>query len=358
MKRREFLGLVAAMLTAPYLAWADRQLDILILGGTGFIGPHDVESALGRGHRVSLFNRGKTNPYLFPQLEKLVGDRAGDLSALEGRSWDVVLDISGFQPAWVQRSTQLLKGSVGHYVFLSDVSVYRDQSVVGQTEDGELQVEVIGDHENPSAADYGAMKGQSEQFVRQHFPVSHTILRLGVTIGPGDPTDRFTYWPARVFRGGEVLAPGSPSDPVQFIDVRDLATWTMHLVENKIIGTFNVSGPDRPLTMGGFLDAVRRTTNSDAQFTWVSPDFLASVGVSALVDLPLWVPPDSPIGGFTQIDISRALEAGLTFRPIEASIADSLAWYRTLPEPESLKAGLSPERERLLLAEWKARREG
>ncbi len=353
LNRRQFLALTAAFLAAPHLAWAERQLDILVLGGTGFIGPHEVESALGRGHRVTLFNRGRSNPYLFPQLEKLTGDRAGDLESLKGRKWDVVLDLSGFRAEWVDLTTELLQGNVDSYVFFSDISVYADQSRPGQTEEGALVDSIEVAQQNPNQ-EYGAIKAASEAIVRERFPDTHTILRLGIAVGPGDPTDRFTYWPVRVYRGGTVLAPGQPTDPVQFIDVRDLADWTTKLVERRQFGTFNVSGPSTDLTLGGFLDIARSATNSTAEFVWVSPEFLERMKVGPLIDLPLWVPPESSIGGFTQVDISKALAAGLTFRSLETTISDALAWYRTLPEPESLKAGLTPERERLLLSEWEA----
>lgn len=356
MKRREFLALTAAALTAPLWAGPKKPLDILILGGTGFIGPHQVETALGRGHNVTIFNRGRTSPGMFPQLEKLLGDRDDDLSALKGRQWDAVIDNSGFVPRWVRQSTELLKGNVGHYLYLSSLSIYADNTIIGQDESGEVQrLEDLND-ENTSYANYGGMKAASEDYVRAAFPKASTLVRSGLVVGPGDPTDRFTYWPVRVHKGGEVLAPGTPKDPIQCIDVRDLALWAIKALEEHCSGTYNVTGPYHQLTMGEFLETVKNTTNAEAQFTWVPADFLREAKVSPWTDLPLWVPPDSGFRGFVQVDVSKAVEAGLTFRPMSVTVQDSLAWHRTMNSRNALKAGLSAERESELLRRWKVQR--
>lgn len=353
MRRREFLKLTAAAaLTAPLWAAPRGPLKILILGGTGFIGPHQVEAALGRGHQVSIFNRGKSGPDMFPQVENLLGDRDNDLSSLKGKKWDAVIDNSGFVPRWVKQSAELLKPNVGHYLYMSSISIYADTSVVGQTEDGKLQQLADPTTEDRSNGNYGGMKALSEQYVKAGFPKANTLLRPGLVVGPGDPTDRFTYWPVRVFQGGEVLTPGTPKDPIQCIDVRDLARWTIEAIENQHYGAYNLTGPYHQMTMGEFLDIVKSTTNSQADFTWVSADFLEQNKVVPWKDMPMWVPPDSDFKGFVQMDVSRAVNAGLTFRPMSDTVQDSLAWYRTVNPDEKLKAGLTKARETELLDMW------
>lgn len=358
MKRRDFLkltataALVAPALTAPLWAAPKGPMRILILGGTGFIGPHQVEAALGRGHQVTIFNRGKSGPDMFPQVENLVGDRDNDLSALKGKKWDAVIDNSGFVPRWVKQSAELLKPTVGQYLYMSSISIYADTSVIGLAENGKLHKLEDPNAEDPSNGNYGGMKALSEQYLSTSFPNTATLMRSGLVVGPGDPTDRFTYWPVRVFEGGEVLAPGTPKDPIQCIDVRDLARWTIEAVENRYYGAYNLTGPYHQMTMGEFLDTVKSTTNSQADLTWVTADFLAQEKVTPWKDMPLWVPPDSNSAGFVRIDVSKAVNAGLTFRPIADTVQDSLAWYRTVNPNEQLKAGLSKTREAELLKKW------
>lgn len=352
MKRREFLILTAAALTAPLLAAPRGPLKILILGGTGFIGPHQVEAALGRGHQVSIFNRGKSGPQMFPQVENLVGDRDNDLSSLKGRKWDAVIDNSGFVPRWVKQSAELLKENVGHYLYMSSISVYADTSVVNQGEDGKLQKLADPGVEEQNSQNFGEMKALAESYVTDTFGASSTLLRPGLVVGPGDPSDRFTYWPVRVFQGGEMLAPGAPEDPIQCIDVRDLARWTIRAIEEKHFGAYNLTGPYHQMSMGEFLAIVKSTTNSQAEFTWVSADFLNREKVVPLSELPLWVPPGSDFGGFVRMDVNKAVNAGLTFRPMTETVQDSLAWHRTIDADEVLKAGLSKAREAELLKKW------
>jgi nucleoside-diphosphate-sugar epimerase len=352
MNRREFLIFSAAALAIPALAAGRKPLKILILGGTGFIGPHQVETALGRGHQVSIFNRGKTAPDMFPQIENLIGDRDDDLTALKGRKWDAVIDNSGHIPRWVKQSAELLKPNVGQYLFMSSLSVYADNSVIGLAEDGKRMELEDPTTEERGTQTYGGMKALSEDYVVATFPENNTIVRAGLVVGPGDPTDRFTYWPVRLHRGGETLAPGTPQDPVQCIDVRDLARWTIQAIEDRHYGPYNVTGPYHQMTMGQFLDITADTTNSTSTLTWVPWDFLRANKVSPWTDLPMWVPPGSGMDGFVQVDISRAVNADLTFRPMAQTVQDSLAWYRTINDGP-LKAGLSAEREAELLKKWK-----
>ena len=260
LSRRRFLGLAAAttatLMAGPRLALAKQPLKILILGGTGFTGPHQVETALGRGHQVTLFNRGKTQPGLFPQVENLMGDREGDLSALKGRQWDAVIDNSGNVPRWVASAAALLKGNVGHYMYVSSISAYADPSVVGLKETAPLQQIDEAQAQELTSTNYGGVKALCEAKTREAFPQTNTIVRTGLVVGPGDPTDRFTYWPVRIHDGGTVLAPGKPTDPIQCIDARDLAHWMITALEDKHYGVYNVTGPRQPLTIGYFLVVV------------------------------------------------------------------------------------------------------
>jgi len=342
----------------PVWAATLRPLKILILGGTGFIGPHQVETALGRGHQVTIFNRGKSGPEMFPQVEQLLGDRDNDLKALEGRTWDAVIDNSGYIPRWVKQSAELLKGHVGQYLYMSSISIYADNSIVGQSETGRVQKLKDPTSEDTSASNYGGMKALSEDYVRASFPKTSTLIRPGLVVGAGDPTDRFTYWPVRMFEGGEVLAPGSPNDPVQFIDVKDLAQWTIEAIEQKHLGTYNVTGPYQQLTMGSLLKTVRETTHSEAELVWVSAEFLKREKVSPWTDLPLWVPPTSDMKGFVTVDVNKAVNTGLQFRPLSVTVQDALAWYRTMDDGLPLKAGLTREREKELLKKWKLFNQG
>lgn len=334
---------------------AAKQL--LILGGTSFLGPELVSAAQARGHTVTLFNRGKTRPELFPELEKLRGDRNGDLAALAGRRWDAVIDTSGYVPRHVRLSAELLAPSVSHYVFISSISVYADTSVVGMDETapvGKLADESV---EEVTGGSYGPLKALCEQAAERAMPGRTTAIRPGLIVGPGDPTDRFTYWPVRVTRGGEVLAPGDGKDPVQIIDVRDLAEWTIALIERAEMGTFNATGPRDELTMAALLDAcTQAASGAGVTFTWASAEFLANQGVTPWGDLPVWVPAGGEFAAFGTIDARRAQAKGLTFRAAEDTAAATLAWWATQPEERRgapMHAGLTPEREAALLAAWK-----
>lgn len=333
---------------------------ILILGGTSFIGPRQVEYALARGHTITLFNRGRTNTHLFPNVEKLQGDRStGDLASLKGRTWDAVIDNSATDPKWVKDSAQLLKGSAGQYVFISTRSVYYDTSRIPMTADAPLFT-----RENTPVAEgrplpYGLSKALAEQEARAAFGSRTTIVRPGLIIGPGDDTDRFSYWPVRIDRGGEVLAAGDPTDPVQIIDARDLSEWVVRLVEQGTTGTFNGVGPKGGRSMAELLYGIRAVTdaNVEVKFIWPGTDFLLEQRVRPYSDLPVWQPPRNGREGFARFDITPEIRSGLTFRPLAVTARETLDWFRTLPAARQaeLKAGMTPEREKELIALWRAR---
>lgn len=324
---------------------------ILILGGTAFLGPELVEAALARGHTLTLFNRGKTNPQLFPNVEKLKGDRDGDLKALEGRRWDAVIDTSGYVPRIVRASAKLLAPSVKQYIFISSISVYADASKPGVDEGGRL--EAVPD---PASEDvrkyYGGLKALCEQAAEAEMPGRVTNIRPGLIVGPGDPTDRFTYWPVRVARGGEVLSPGTGEDPVQFIDVRDLAEWIILTIEQGDVGIYNAVGPEGRMTMSELLNSCKAASGSDAKFTWADAKFLEAQKVSGWTDMPVWVAPDADSLGFAQFSRDKAMKRGLRFRSVDVTVKDTLEGWKTLPEErrKKLRSGISPEREAEVLA--------
>ena len=335
---------------------------LLILGGTGFIGPHQVRCALARGHRVTVFNRGRSGKGMFGKdVEELVGDRANDLSALQGRTWDAVIDESASQssaPEWVQRSTELLRDHTEHYLFVSTRSVYLDTSRVPMT----AEAPVLTRENSPIAAgqalSYGHAKAYAEQAAHAAMPGRVTVVRPGLIIGPEDDTDRFTYWPVRIARGGEVLAPGDGSDHVQNIDVRDLVEFQMKLVENRTFGVFNAVGPQGGQPFRQFLDRIQKGVGAAATFTWVDADFLAAKGARPYGrELPTFQLMRGRTAGFGRFDLSPEIAAGLTFRPTEVTARDTLAWWQTLPEERRAapKAGLSAAREQELLAAWRQR---
>ncbi|MDX2056522.1 MAG: NAD-dependent epimerase/dehydratase family protein [Gemmatimonadales bacterium] len=364
--RRDFIRLTAAaggvvgLGLAPKLARATpaparKPLNILILGGTGFIGPHHVEYAIKRGHKVTLFNRGKTNPNLFPEAEKLEGDRDGKLDALKGRTWDAVIDNSGYVPRHVRDSATLLKGKVKRYLFVSTLSVFADFSRKGIDEDAPLAPLTEPGSED-SRKHYGPLKALCEQEVRNAFGDGATIVRPGLIVGPGDTTDRFTYWPVRIAKGGEILAPGDPNDHVLIIDARDLCEWCVHLVENDVGGTYNAVGPKAPLSMAEMLYGIRAVTTKPTTFTWVPAEFLEQQKVRPWADMPTWFPPKGPMAGFGSFSRDRAIAKGLVFRPLADTARDTLDWFATLPADRqaTLKAGISAEREAAVLAAWHA----
>ena len=339
-------------------------LRILILGGTGFTGPFQVKYALSRGHKVTVFNRGRTHPGELPkEAEQLIGDRNGQLEALRGRAWDVVIDNPTTLPVWVRDAAQILQGNTGHYVFISTISVYADTSTIGMDENAPLAKYKGADPMKETNATmrannfalYGPLKAVSEAEAEKWFPGKTLIIRPGYIVGPSDESDRFTYWPVRVERGGEVLAPGTYSDPIQIIDARDLAEWTIRMVEQGTVGAFNAVGPKTKLGMGQMLDEIKKTTNSDARFTWVDDEFLKSQKV--IDDIPIWTSTHGPEIGYSTMNISKAVRSGLTFRPLADTTRATLEWFRKqAPERQTkMRAGITAAREADVLAAWHAR---
>ena len=337
---------------------------ILILGGTGFTGPYQVKYALSRGHKVTVFNRGRTHPGELPkEAEQLIGDRNGQLDALKGRKWDVCIDNPTTLPVWVRDAAQVLKGNIDRYVFISTISVFSDNSKPGMDESGPLAkyegADAMAETQTTLRANlglYGPLKVQSEMEAEKQFPNKALIIRPGLIVGPGDESDRFNYWPVRIDRGGEVMAPGTPNDPVQFIDARDLAEWTIRMVEQGATGIYNATGPDYKLTIGKMLEDIKTGIKSNAKFTWVSADFLATQKVRGWSDMPVWVAPRPQNLGFAQISIKKALSKGLTFRPVGNTAQATLEWFKKQPAERQakMKAGLSAEREAEVLAAWHA----
>jgi 2'-hydroxyisoflavone reductase len=326
---------------------------ILIIGGTRFLGRHLVEAARARNHHVTLFNRGKTNPDLFPQLETIHGDREKDIKKLEGRTWDTVIDVAGYLPRIVRLSAEMLAPSVRRYVFISTISVFADFRKPKIDESypvGKLQDETV---EEITGETYGPLKALCEQVVQHIYGERALMIRPGLIVGPHDPTDRFTYWPVRVARGGDVLAPQSPEATTQIIDVRDLSEFTIRLIEENASGVYNATGPDYELTMGRLLEVSQQVSGSEANIKWASVEFLNQHNVSPWSDMPAWVPDDDEGVGFARIDVSKAIRAGLTFRPLEKTIGDTLEWAQTRPADHEWKAGLTPEREAEILAALK-----
>lgn len=354
----------------PEVERASAPLDILILGGTGFTGPEQVEYATARGHRVTLFNRNRTRPDFFKgRVEQLIGDLGGDVSALAGKRFDVVIDNPTTLPVWVRNAAQHLAGRTSHYLFISTMSVYPDNSVPGRDESDAVTPLPAGLDPYTTSMDdarkhYGALKTAAEREVATHYGDRATIIRPGLIVGPLDRSDRFTYWPVRIDRGGEVLAPGTPDDPVQIIDARDLAEWMIRLAEQRVFGTFNACGPSAPLTMGEMLAGIKAVTTSGAQFTWVPAEFLRAQGVQGWRHMPVWLPPVGATAGFSRRSNARALAAGLTFRPLAVTAKDTLDWHKTRPAAEQgalasgTLAGLPAAKEAEVLAAWRKSRTG
>ena len=332
-------------------------MNLLIIGGTRFVGRHIVDAALRRGHSMTLFNRGRSNPGLFESVEEIHGDRDGEIQLLADRRWDVVIDTSGYVPRVVRDSAELLSPATDLYLFISTISVYSDPLQPDSNEDAPLATMDDPTVEEVTGGTYGALKVLCEQAVQDTFGSRALIVRPGLIVGPHDPTDRFTYWPVRVKRGGRVLAPGDGSLPLQFIDARDLAHWTLELVEAGKNGTYNATGPAGSLTMERFLNVCRDATASDAQFTWVGDDFLLAHEVSPYTELPLWIPGEEGVAHGT-IQINRALKEGLKHRPLHDTVADTLEWAATRPQDYEWRAGLSREREQQLLSSWDERSAG
>jgi len=325
-------------------------MKLLIIGGTRFLGRALVNAARARGHELTLFNRGKSNPSLFPEVAHLTGDRSADVSALTGQRWDAVIDTCGYEPAGVRLTAGHLADAVERYVFISTLSVYADTSQPGVDENDAVAQLPEGADESFKMENYGALKALCEQAAEQAMPGRVLTIRPGLIVGEYDPTDRFSYWPWRVAQGGEVLAPDNPTHLTQFIDVRDQAEWTIRMVEEKHTGVYNATGPEQPMTMGKLLDTSRIVSGSDARITWVSEDFLLENDVEPWTQLPLWLPASDPtVAGMDRMSIQKALQAGLTFRPLEDTIQSTLNWVNSRLADYEWRAGISREREAELL---------
>ncbi len=365
MNRRQFVQVLsAAALAASGNVTAKekspRPLRILVLGGTKFIGVHIVELALRHGHSVTLFNRGKTNADLFPQLVHLKGDRDAQLNALRGKHWDVVIDDSGYVPRHVRLSAELLAPNVQRYIFISTVGVYANFAVPS-TEDSPVSKIADESTEKVDGESYGPLKALCEKAAEKAMPGRVTVVRPGLIVGPRDPTDRFTYWPARAARGGEMVAPGKPGDQVQFIDARDLAAFVIRLAERRTVGTFNATSPPGKFTIGDVVSASIAAADAMAHPNpapspvWIPADFLEKQGIKPLSDIPVWIPAPGEYAGLNEASVVRALREGLAIRPVQTTVDDTLTWHLQRPPQERAKlgAGLTPEREKALLDAWK-----
>ena len=358
-KRRDALkvfgGATLATLVDPAFAKA-KPLKVLILGGTGFIGPHFVNALKDGGHSLTLFNRGQRDPDADPGIEQLIGDRNGQIDALKGRDWDAVIDNSAYTPKQVKLTADLLKGHVRQYILISSVAAYANFTKAGIDESYELAKLDDPTVEEVNGQTYGGLKALCEKVAEEVYGKQATLIRPTYIAGPGDYTDRFTYWPVRVSKGGEMLVPGAPSDPFQIIDVRDLADFMRVVVEKHLTGAFNLCNPPRSVTMGSVLDTSKRVTGADTKFTWATPEFLEAQGLIgkdlfAPSGFPLWTPTNSAYWAMPLISPARAIKKGLKFRTLETTIRDTLAWQATRPaENQTLRTGLKPEQEAAALA--------
>lgn len=352
--RREFLrysaatgallGLPSAAALAQDKSTAEapaRKLSMLVLGGTGLIGPALVEYAQARGHTVALFNRGKTNTHLFPDVEKLRGDRNPDkgdgIKALEGRKFDVVFDDTGYYPRHVKASAELLAPNIGHYVFISSISCYARNDIEGLDESGELAT-----MEDPTLESmgknyeyYGALKALCEQAAEAAMPGKTCVIRPGYIVGPGDTSNRFAYWPMRADKGGDFVVPGDPTDPIQVIDVRDLSEWMVHVAERKLVGRFNACGPDKKLEWGKVIDACVKSASKPCKPHWAPLDKLKELPRAGF---QIWAPYDGETKGFHSVSNAAAVKNGMRFRPIETIVKDTLAWCKSLPAEQQAAA--------------------
>jgi 2'-hydroxyisoflavone reductase len=329
---------------------------LLILGGTGFLGPAIVEAAIARKHTVTLFNRGRTNPQLFPDLERLHGDRAvDDYKALDGNQWDAVIDPSANLPKWVTAAAIKLKDAIKQYVYISSISVYPEFPKPGTDESAPVtELENAEAVQKVTNEQYGGLKAACERAAEAAMPKRTTVIRPGLIVGPMDPTDRFTYWPVRIDQGGEVLAPAPQDAPVQFIDVRDLAAFVLKTIEDGHVGTYNATGPLSPMTFAELLHGIKAVTTAGATFTWVDEKFLLEQQVGPWMELPLWIPQADPqMAHMQRVSVEKAKQHGLTIRPLADTARDTLAWAKAQPATRKKGAGLAAEKEQRVLKAWK-----
>lgn len=330
-----------------------KSMSLLVLGGTGFIGPHMVREALRRGHAVTLFNRGRTNNELFPDLETITGDRAGNLDGLKGRSWDAVVDNSGYMPQQVRASSRLLADNIEHYIFISSISAYASFASANNEDSPLASLDAVPDEF--SWQNYGALKAISEKWAADEIGDDrYTVLRPTYICGPGDHTDRFTYWPVRASKGGSMLWPGSPDQPLQIIDVRDLANFVVDCLEHRTTGIYNTVTPAGSYTFGRFLEDSNAVNNGDASPVWVSDQFIADNNAGGL--LPIYHPLSGDSARVSSVSGERARAVGLRNRPVRETIRDLMSWWKTLSAErvENARFGMTAEREAELIALWKA----
>jgi 2'-hydroxyisoflavone reductase len=376
--RRQFLKAAALTGSALHLralrselfasggAPSSAPLRILILGGTGFTGPYQVRYAVSRGHKVTVFNRNRRQADLPGSVERLVGDRnaTDGLAALKGRTWEAVIDNPTIFPSWVRDAGQVLKDATQHYVFISTISVYPDVGTPRGADESAAVSPYKGTdpyaESRITGENYGPLKALSEREAEKWFPRKTTVIRPGLIVGPGDESDRFTYWPVRIDRGGEILAPGDGMDPIQFIDARDLAEWTIRMVEQKAFGTFNATGPRSALSSAEFLGGIRAALSGskDLKFIWVPTAFLAEQKVEPWGDMPVWIPRSQPDSAISTVSNARAIAQGLTLRSLATTTVDALAWFNALPaeRKSALRAGIKAEREAEVLRAWKEKK--
>lgn len=336
-------------------------MKILIIGGTKFLGRFLVEEGLKRNHEMTLFNRGN-NKEEFSHVEQIHGNRNQDMELLKNRKWDAVIDTCGYLPQSVEKSVEVLRENIDQYVFISTISVYKDFSKKNFNEDAEsLSMtraeadELTKESDTAVMSHYGELKALCEQSLLSSLPSKSLIIRPGLIVGPYDGSDRFTYWVKRVSEGGKILAPGKPDRKVQFIDVRDLAKWTIHMVEKKGLGIYNATGIDSGLTMSSMLNSIKHGVGSDAEFVWATDEFLLENEVGAWIEMPLWIPEKKPLSdgkimsGMLATNTDKALSEGLTFRPVEETASDTLRWFKEKNNSSTMKAGMIQEKETQLL---------
>ena len=350
-------GTALAFAGGRLMAQAKPERTLLILGGTGFIGPHLTQAALAKGWKVTHFNRGKRDPDGVEGVETLIGDRKGQLDSLKGRNWDAVIDDTGYIPKYCKMSADLLGPNSGYCLYVSSISAYAAFAAPNDigSPTGVLENK---DQEEITNESYGPMKAACEQYVRDAYGARCSIVRPGYIVGPLDPTDRFTYWPVRFARGGEMAVPGTPSDPIQIVDVRDLAAFMVGLVERRVDGYFNAVTPPGAITMGSLMDTCRKVTGANTRLTWIAEDFLAEHLKPEEMNLAPWGPMHGEEAGGSLTGMKASADQGLKARPLEDVVRDTLAWHETRPEERKaeLRSGFTAENEAAILAAWRARK--